>query len=40
MICPKCNSENTVKNCHTHNQKQKYACKDYGRQFIETPTKL
>jgi len=39
MTCPKCNSENTVKNGHTHNKKQKYACKDCGRQFVENPTK-
>ncbi len=38
MICPKCGSENTVKNGHTHNKKQKFACKDCGRQFVEDPT--
>ena len=39
MICPKCGSENTVKNGHTHNKKQKFACKNCSRQFVENPTK-
>ena len=39
MTCPKCGSENTVKNGHTHNKKQKFACKDCNRQFIKNPTK-
>jgi len=28
-----------VKNGSTHNKKQKYKCKDCGRQFVENPTK-
>jgi IS1 family transposase/transposase-like protein len=35
--CPKCSSENTVKNGHIHNGKQKYSCKDCNRQFVENP---
>jgi insertion element IS1 protein InsB len=37
MICPKCNSENTVKNGHIHNGKQKFMCKACGRQFVPDP---
>ena len=37
MDCPKCNSQNIIKNGSIHNGKQKYACKDCGRQFVENP---
>ena len=39
MKCPRCSSENVRKNGSIHNKKQKYMCKDCGRQFIENPTK-
>jgi len=39
MNCPDCNSDNITKNGTIHNGKQKYNCKDCGRQFIENPTK-
>ena len=39
MKCPECGSEKTVKNGHIHNKKQKYACKDCSRQFVENSTK-
>jgi transposase-like protein len=38
MECPVCNSTNIIKNGSVHNGKQKYRCKDCGRQFIENPT--
>jgi len=38
MNCPKCNSENIIKNGSIHNGKQKYACKDCNRQFVLEPT--
>ncbi len=37
MECPACQSENIVKNGHIHNGKQKFSCKDCGRQFVEHP---
>lgn len=37
MNCPECNSENTVKNGHIHNGKQKFMCKDCRRQFVPDP---
>lgn len=37
MICPDCNSSKTVKNGTIHNGKQKYACKNCHRQFVEHP---
>ena len=37
MNCPKCNSQDIVKNGSIHTGKQKYACKDCGRQFVENP---
>ena len=39
MECPTCNSHNITKNGSIHNGKQKYACKDCNRQFIENPQK-
>jgi len=37
MECPGCQSQAIVKNGSIHNGKQKYACKDCGRQFVENP---
>ncbi len=37
--CPACNCENVVKNGKIHNGKQRFRCKDCGRQFVENPTK-
>ena len=39
MRCPRCNSEEVVKNGSIHNGKKKFMCKDCGRQFIENPAK-
>ena len=39
MNCPKCDSQNIIKNGSTHNGKSKFMCNDCGRQFIENPTK-
>ena len=39
MKCPRCDSANVIKNGSIHSGKQKYECKDCGRQFVETPTK-
>ena len=35
--CPRCNSENVVKNGFIHNGKQNYQCKDCTRQFVLNP---
>jgi len=35
MVCPGCSSENTIKNGTLHKGKQKYECKECGRQFVE-----
>ena len=37
MKCPECSSQNFIKNGSIHNGKQKYKCKDCGRQFVENP---
>ena len=37
IICPKCGSDNTVKNGSIHNGKQKFKCKNCQRQFIDNP---
>jgi transposase-like protein len=37
--CPTCASFHTVKNGHIHNGKQRFKCRECGRQFIEQPTK-
>ncbi len=37
MTCPRCGSKRIVKNGSTHNKKQKFDCKDCGRQFVENP---
>lgn len=38
-VCPICSSSHTVKNGRIHNGKQRFKCRDCGRQFIEHPTK-
>ena len=35
--CPRCGSEQVIRNGHIQNGKPKFACKDCGRQFIENP---
>jgi insertion element IS1 protein InsB len=37
MNCPKCESEEIVKNGSIHTGAQKYRCKGCGRQFIANP---
>ena len=37
--CPACDSDKIVKNGSTHHKKQKYLCKDCGRQFVEDSQK-
>ncbi|CAN2040506.1 hypothetical protein GMMP15_1830001 [Candidatus Magnetomoraceae bacterium gMMP-15] len=37
MNCPKCGSENIIKNGSINNRKQKFACKECLRQFVENP---
>ena len=37
--CLSCGSSHILKNASIHNKKQKYLCKDCGRQFVENPTK-
>jgi transposase-like protein len=37
--CPECQSTNFKKNGHIHNGKQRYLCKDCGRQFTPEGTK-
>ena len=39
LQCPRCESEGVVKNGHIHNGKQRYLCKDCGRQFVPEATK-
>jgi insertion element IS1 protein InsB len=37
LICPRCGSDNIVKNGRTRRGKQNYLCRDCGRQFVENP---
>jgi len=37
MKCPRCQSENIIRNGSIHNGKQKYECKECRRQFVENP---
>ena len=37
--CPECGLDNTVRNGKIHNGKQRFLCKECGRQFIENPCK-
>jgi len=39
MNCPTCESPDYFKNGSIHNGKQKYKCKNCGRQFVENPQK-
>ena len=39
MKCPRCGSDNIVRNGKIHNGKQRFLCKECGRQFIENPSK-
>jgi len=39
MHCPKCNSQNVIKNGGIHNGKLKFMCNNCSRQFVENPTK-
>lgn len=39
MPCSQCNSNNIVKNGRTHYGKQRFKCKNCGRQFVESPTR-
>lgn len=39
ILCPRCQSAHIIKNGSIHSGKQKYQCKDCGRQFVENPTK-
>lgn len=36
--CPDCASERIVKNGRIHTGKQRYLCRNCGRQFVENPT--
>jgi insertion element IS1 protein InsB len=38
-ICPRCNSENIVRNGNTDYGKPRYMCKDCQRHFVENPAK-
>ena len=38
LDCPICNSKNIVKDGSIHSRKQKFLCKNYGREFIENST--
>lgn len=35
--CPRCDSDNIVKNGFIHNGKQNHRCNDCGRQFVKDP---
>ena len=37
MKCPRCKSEQIIKNGSIHSGKQKYMCKACGRQFVNNP---
>ena len=39
IACTRCDSETVVKNGHIHNGKQRYWCRDCGRQFVPAATK-
>lgn len=40
IACPQCQSQKIVKNSSTHNKKNKYKCRECGRQFVENPRKI
>lgn len=35
--CPECGGQHLVKNGHIHNGKQRFLCRNCGRQFVENP---
>lgn len=37
--CPICSAARSVKNGRIHNGKQRFLCRQCGRQFVEQPTK-
>jgi transposase-like protein len=37
MKCPDCEQQKIIKNGKIHNGKQRYKCKNCGRQFVENP---
>ena len=37
MKCPSCEQQEIIKNGRIHNGKQRYKCKNCGRQFVENP---
>lgn len=37
--CPECGGTEVVKNGHIHNGKQRYKCRQCGRQFVAQPSK-
>lgn len=37
--CPTCSSAQTVKNGRIHTGKQRFLCRECGRQFVEQPSK-
>lgn len=37
--CPTCSAARSVKNGRIHNGKQRFLCRQCGRQFVEQPTK-
>jgi transposase-like protein len=39
LNCPKCNSARIVKNGRIHNGKQRFLCRECGRQFVSQPQK-
>lgn len=39
MPCPQCHSQQIVKNGRTHYGKQRFKCKECGRQFVTNPTR-
>ncbi len=39
LPCPRCGSENVIKNGSIHNGKPKFSCKECRRQLIENPSK-
>ena len=39
MKCPRCEYQEIIKNGKIPNGKQRYKCKNCGRQFVENPQK-
>ena len=39
LNCPKCKSARIVKNGRIHNGKQRFLCRECGRQFVSQPQK-